>query len=270
MFTLHDKNYLYIVDYHCKFPVIKKMEDLSADSLTVACKITFAGFGPPKIMSDSGDNFIKNKFKTFGRILNIEQAFSSSYHHQSDGQVEACIKLIRHAQKCLDTKCDPHIAYIADQINTTRATLLFNCLIRGIMPIVNRPPIGLNNVDEHYEALIKRQMKNDKNHDTPRIYASIPIGSTVVAQHKDGELWTHGTVESKGNHNHNGMAYTIQVMKTGQMITSKSKHVKKTQITPEQYLQDRLDKHVVTDPVEDILRQSEKQTHTNHTYTKSK
>ena len=28
MFTLHNRNYLYVVDCHSKFPVIKKMEDL--------------------------------------------------------------------------------------------------------------------------------------------------------------------------------------------------------------------------------------------------
>ena len=36
MFTLHNENYLCIVDYHSKFPVIKKMGDLSADSLILA------------------------------------------------------------------------------------------------------------------------------------------------------------------------------------------------------------------------------------------
>ena len=46
------------------------------------------------------------------------------------------------------------------------------------MPIIHRPLIGLNNDDKHYEALVKRQMKNDKNHNSPRMYASIPIGST--------------------------------------------------------------------------------------------
>ena len=30
IFTLHNKNYLCIVDYHSKFPVIKKTEDLLA------------------------------------------------------------------------------------------------------------------------------------------------------------------------------------------------------------------------------------------------
>ena len=33
IFTLNNKNYLCIVDNHSKFPVIKKTEDLSTDSL---------------------------------------------------------------------------------------------------------------------------------------------------------------------------------------------------------------------------------------------
>ena len=37
MFTLHDKNYLSIIYYHSRFPIIKKMKDLSADSLILAC-----------------------------------------------------------------------------------------------------------------------------------------------------------------------------------------------------------------------------------------
>ena len=41
MFTLNNKNYICILDYHSKFPVIKKKEDLSADSLILACKIIF-------------------------------------------------------------------------------------------------------------------------------------------------------------------------------------------------------------------------------------
>ena len=49
---------------------------------------------------------------------------------------------------------------------------LFNYPIRGIMPILNRLQLNFNNDDEHYEALVKRQTENDKNHDTSRNYAS--------------------------------------------------------------------------------------------------
>ena len=50
------------------------------------------------------------------------------------------------------------------------------------MPIINRLPINSNNNAGHYEVRVKRQMKNDKNHETYGNYAPIPIGSTVVVQ----------------------------------------------------------------------------------------
>ena len=45
MFTLNKKHYLCIVDYHSKFPIIKKTEDLSADSLILSCKIILQNMG---------------------------------------------------------------------------------------------------------------------------------------------------------------------------------------------------------------------------------
>ena len=42
MFTLNNKYYLCIVDYHSKFSIIKKTEDLSVDSLILMCKVICA------------------------------------------------------------------------------------------------------------------------------------------------------------------------------------------------------------------------------------
>ena len=94
------QNYLCIVDYHSKFPVIKETEHLSANSLMMKCKIIFSEYGlPKKIMSNADDNFSSNKFKTFCKKLNIEQAVLSSYHDHSNGQVEACIIFIKQTFK---------------------------------------------------------------------------------------------------------------------------------------------------------------------------
>ena len=58
-------HYLYIIDYHSKFPIIKKTEDL-ADSLILMCEVTLAEYRlPKKIMLDSGGNFVSDDFKTF-------------------------------------------------------------------------------------------------------------------------------------------------------------------------------------------------------------
>ena len=64
--------------------------------------------------------------------MNIEQVTSSSYHHQSNGQVEACMKFVKHTmEKCIETN-DIHIALL--HIRATplepelpiQAMLLFN------------------------------------------------------------------------------------------------------------------------------------------------
>ena len=91
MFTLNNI-YLCIVDCQSKIPVIKKTENLSADSLILTCKIIFSEYGlPKKIMSDAGSNFVSDQFKQYCKKLNIEKA-TSSCHHQN-------IKFIKHTIK---------------------------------------------------------------------------------------------------------------------------------------------------------------------------
>ena len=95
-FTLNNKYYLFIVDYHSKFPNVKRAEDMSVESLILACKVIFSKYGLTKrIMSDAGGNFISDKFRQFCKCMNIEQVTSSSYHHQINSQVEVCIKLMK-------------------------------------------------------------------------------------------------------------------------------------------------------------------------------
>ena len=98
MFTLYNSNYIFIVDYHSKFPVIKKTKDISRQ-LNTNMQNCFFWIQFTKIMSDSGGNFISDKFKTFYRSLNIVQTFSSSYPHKSNGNMEACIKLVKRTLK---------------------------------------------------------------------------------------------------------------------------------------------------------------------------
>ena len=166
MFQLNNKNYICLVDYHSTFPVIKRMNRLSADSLTAAVKVIFVEYGiPGRIMSDAGSNFISEKLKIFCNSLDIKQAVSSLYHHQRNGQVEACIKCTM--QKCSDSGGDIHMAML--QIRTTLlgqglpspAMPLFNCLIRGIIPVMDSQPIKIDNDDEHHRTLMHRQGTND-------------------------------------------------------------------------------------------------------------
>ena len=73
-----------IVDYHSKFPIVKKVNNLSADDLVKITKLHFAEYGlPKKIVSDVDTNFTAEIFKAFCRKMNIQQAIILSYHHQT-------------------------------------------------------------------------------------------------------------------------------------------------------------------------------------------
>ena len=100
VFHLNNKNYLCFIDYPSKFPVIKRIEGLSTVSLIATTKIIFAEYSiPHRLMSDTGTNFVSEKFRSVYSRLNIDQAVSSAFHHQSNGQVEACIKFIKYTVK---------------------------------------------------------------------------------------------------------------------------------------------------------------------------
>ena len=83
------------------------------------------------------------------------------------------------------------------------------------MPMINRPPLGIDKDDKHYQVLVRRLTKDDKNQSIPRNYISIPTGSTIAVQCEDGGPWTHGTMEDKGDHNHHDRPYNIGITGTG-------------------------------------------------------
>ena len=74
-----------------------EQKNCEAESLIKCCKIKFVECGLPiRMKSDAGTNFISEKLRQdFCMKLNIEQVVSSSYHHQSNDQVEACIQFVK-------------------------------------------------------------------------------------------------------------------------------------------------------------------------------
>ena len=53
------------------------------------------------------------------RCLYIHQAVSSSYNHQSNGQVEVSMKLTEHTmKKWCETNNDLYLSFVTDKFNT--------------------------------------------------------------------------------------------------------------------------------------------------------
>ena len=69
VFHFNNKNYLCIVDYHSKCPVVKR-----TDNLIATAKVIFAEYGiPQKLMSDAGTNFVSDKFRKFCRSSTLSR-----------------------------------------------------------------------------------------------------------------------------------------------------------------------------------------------------
>ena len=79
-----------------------------------------------------------------------------------------------------DARSDPHITLLEIEMTLlgqglpSPATMLFNCPIRGIMPVINRPPIGIDNDDKHHKVIIQRQTKNNKDKETSKDFVPLP------------------------------------------------------------------------------------------------
>ena len=212
-------------------------------------------------MSDAGTNFVSDKFWKFCNSINVEQAVLSAYHHQSNRQVEACIKFVKCTfKKCTDSGGDINMAPL--QICTTLlgpglpslATLMFNRQVCCIMPVLDQKPISKDYDDKHHSKLLDRQHKN--NNDASPVFASLPTGSAVVVQQENSRAWTHATVVNTGDHNHHDQVYTIQLTTNGRQITHNRWHIKPTSVTADTYLKYHTTKHVNTwtDPLEPILK----------------
>ena len=126
-------------------------------------------------------------FWQFCKSIKVEQAISSVYHDQSNGQVKACIKFIKCTfKKCTDSGRDINMALLQihmmplGQGLLSLATLMFNRQVHSIMPVLDCKPLVKDCDDDHHNKLIDRQQKS--TNDTSAIFPCIPIGSAVVVQ----------------------------------------------------------------------------------------
>ena len=182
------------------------------------------------------------------------------YHHQSNGQVEACIKFIKCTfKKCTDSDRDINMALLQicmmplSQDLLSPATLMFSRQVCGIMPVIDHKPLVKDCDDDHHNKLIERQQKN--TNEASAIFPCIPIGSAVVVQQEDGGPWTHGTIVGMGNHNHHDKSYMIQLITNGRCITCNRCHIKPTAVTADAYIQyySTKQQNARADPLADIL-----------------
>ena len=109
--------YLVIVDYYSKMPIVRKMPTSQCNSAKTisVLKELFAEHGiPEEIRSDNGPQFASHPFAEFTKDWNIKHSTSSPRNPRSNGQAESAVKIVKglltHA-KCSGQ--DPYLALLA-------------------------------------------------------------------------------------------------------------------------------------------------------------
>ena len=96
LYHLNKKHYLILIDYNSKFPVVREIQDEMSSVVIQSIKCVLSQFGNIKeLVSDKGPYFRSHKFNDFVKIYGITHVTIGPHHHQSNSQVERCIRIIK-------------------------------------------------------------------------------------------------------------------------------------------------------------------------------
>ena len=98
IFTLKNTQYLLVIDYFSRFPVVKQLQSLHSLSVIKHLKDIFTEIGIPRcIVSDGGTQFTLQEFQDFTKTWSIQHRVTSLTNAQSNGQSEHFVQTIKNS-----------------------------------------------------------------------------------------------------------------------------------------------------------------------------
>ena len=72
IFYWNNANYLVVVDYYSKFPVVKKLSNIQSSAVVAQLKSVFEEHGiPSKLVTDNGSQYSSAAFQEFSRNTDL-------------------------------------------------------------------------------------------------------------------------------------------------------------------------------------------------------
>ena len=113
LLELNEEQFLLVVDYYSRFPVLRKLNSLSTATTVLHVKQIFSEYGIPKTVVTEGGPQFNTDFQDFARLWCFKHIKSSPHHPQSNGLVERFVQKIRATLiKTMATQEDPHLALL--------------------------------------------------------------------------------------------------------------------------------------------------------------
>lgn len=228
LFFWNNTNYLVVVDYFSKFPIVRKLYSTTAGSVIVHMKSIFEEHGTPElIISDNGPQYASEEFKEFSQLWSFRHSTSSPHYPQSNGLAERTVQTVKNLlQKCKESNADPHLAMLCLRSTPisndlpSPAEMLNNRGYQSNLPGVPTPETDIGRITK---ALQSRQdrMKSYYDHHASRQLPPLSPGDSVRVLDPRDQLWKMGSIQREVA----PRSYVI-AMDSGSMLRRNRRHIR--------------------------------------------
>lgn len=95
-----NRMFFVLVDAHSKYPIVKIMKNITAESTSAVCREIFSEYGFPKsIVSDNGRTFVSSEFKNYLKEINCVAKLTAPYQPATNGQAENMVNREKRIRK---------------------------------------------------------------------------------------------------------------------------------------------------------------------------
>ena len=203
IFTFDNHNYLLVVDYTSRFPVIRRLTSMTARVVAEHLKAIFSELGvPDTLISDNGPCYTGEYFRAAMHKLGITHITTSPHHHQANGLAEGYVRIIKNLlSKAKETGEDYH-----EVISVYRTTPISGNLPSPFELLHNRKPnLDLPKWEKPCPVPLEHLKGKDKNpqavHDN-----ILPIGTNVMFITPPNKTWLPAKIKEYLGHR----SYKIQ------------------------------------------------------------
>lgn len=200
IFQLGSQDYLCLVDYFSKFPVIRHLKTKTAHSVIDNLRSVFAEYGIPQEVVSDNMPFASHEFRTFAESYRFTTTTSSPTYSQSNGQVE---RMIGTVKKIIKKARDPYLALLEYRntpfkgLKYSPAQMINNRRLRSKLPVSTEALKPEVPNDAHTQLLHLQNRSKDRYDKGSRNLSPLATGAPVWA--RVNNTWKPARVKAKHN-----------------------------------------------------------------------
>ena len=222
IFEFKGMKYLMTVDYYSRFPVIRLLSDMTADTICNHFTSVLAEYGlPSTIIADFGTQYISTKFKNSCTNSGITLTFSSPYHHQANSLAEraigSCKSLWKKAvegSKCPYTAVWMYRVTPLDNNMPSPFELLFGRKPKTLMPTSKKTLQS-----QHKDSIVHQEENHLKQQRQAEVYDKkagtdkriLNNMEPVYVRNTLKKIWEPGVVLNRPNPVREPRTYTVDI-----------------------------------------------------------